>query len=127
MVSILVVDDDSQYCDLLNDFLESNNYHVTIANSASQAVDIYSKQNIDIIISDVLMPEKDGIELLLALKRSNFGSLPHVIMISGGGLNPATPYLEMANALGATKVFAKPVPLNELKNTIETMIGEDNA
>jgi len=123
MATILVVDDDTDYCDLLKLYFERKGHIVFVADTAKVALTMYAHQKPDIIISDILMPEMDGIEFLLAINKADNKSLRGIIMISGGGIAIADPYLDMAKSLGATKVFAKPISLESLNTAICEILG----
>ena len=122
MAAILVVDDDVSYCDLLRQFLTEKGHSVLSANTAKSALELFKQHDPDIIISDVLMPEMDGIEFLLQLNKFTNKNLRGIIMISGGGISDADPYLNMAKSLGATHVFVKPVSLIALDEVIVNIL-----
>lgn len=121
MAVILVVDDDQQYCDLLKAHLESA-HDVYLAYDANHAIEIYSSKKPEIVISDILMPDKDGIELLLNIKNDIGKSLRGVIMISGGGKICASDYLTLADILGADEVLEKPINLDFLSSKIASLV-----
>ena len=72
MFNVLVVEDDKNLKKLMVTYLKRNNYTVFEANNGLQALDIIDKQYIDLVISDVMMPEMDGFELLNELRTSNY-------------------------------------------------------
>ena len=69
MAKILVVDDDNHYRSALRRLLADSGHDVVEAENGSEAIFLYKKGAIDVVITDLLMPEKDGIELILELKR----------------------------------------------------------
>lgn len=125
MASIIVVDDNRQYGETLKTFLGAKGYKVYHTESAKQAIELCALRNPDIVISDILMPEMDGIEFLLQLKTDRGSNLKGIIMISGGGLAEAETYLSMAESLGAAQVFTKPVSFIKLADAIENILTED--
>ena len=121
MSSILIIDDDPQILKMLRQILEREGYEVTEASNGKQGVRLYRKNPADLVITDIIMPEKEGIEIIIELKRD----YPDVkiIAISGGGrINPED-YLDIAKKLGAHRIFSKPVERKELLNAVRELIG----
>ena len=106
---------------MLRHFLEGNGYSVCMAADGQQALRLMEKYHADLIITDILMPEKDGLEVVTAV-RQKWPKVP-VVAISGGGahLHP-TQIRQMAKALGATRFFDKPVELNELLAVVRELL-----
>ncbi len=118
MANILVVDDVAEIRTLLRDFLTIKKHTVYIAENGIAALKIAEKEEVDIIITDMVMPEYDGVETLLAFKEKH----PHVKMIamSGGNLNSAT-YLSLAEKIGALKTLTKPIDFDDLISFIDSI------
>lgn len=121
MPSILIIDDDDQIRSMLSQFLEMKGYDVDDANDGSVGIARYRSHPVDLVITDVLMPGKEGIETICDLRRE----FPEVkiIAISGGGQFGPDTYLHMAEALGARKVFTKPFALDEFLQGVEEVLG----
>lgn len=120
MAGILIIDDDVQILNMLRQTLECEGYDVLEASNGKQGIKLYRENPADLIITDIIMPEKDGIETILELKRD----YPDVkiIAISGGGrINPED-YLDIAKKLGAHRIFAKPVERKELLNAVRDLL-----
>lgn len=115
---ILIVDDNSVFLTLLSDFLTENGYNVIACDSGSEAVTKFNDFMPSIVLTDVIMPGFDGIELLLKLRKIN--PEVRVIVMSGGNRGHADTYLHMANKLGADAVLNKPFDLTELSKQIES-------
>ena len=124
MKHILLIDDDELVRFALNMALEMAGFKVTQANHGADPIvaSTLNSQQVDLVISDIIMPEKEGIELLIEL-RQQYPQLP-VICISGGGRLSSTDYLISAEKLGAKAIFRKPLDeelliakINELLNT----------
>lgn len=109
---ILIVDDNEVFLALLNDFLIQNEYDVLTSSNGLDAKKINSDFNPDIVITDVVMPGIDGIELLMSLRNTN----PNVkvIVMSGGNKGHADTYLLLADKLGANLILNKPFELSSL-------------
>ncbi len=117
-VRILVVDDDQRLLGLLEDTLVTIGYVTTSVKSASDALDILSTSGFDLVITDIGMPEMDGIELLSKI-RENHPKLP-VIFITG----VARP--ELIGEANSEKILAKPFRISNLEELIEeTLSGKE--
>jgi DNA-binding response OmpR family regulator len=106
MTRILVVDDDFQMREMLGVILERKGYNVKTASDGKAAMQLQSKKPFDIIITDILVPEKEGLETISELRRG----YPRVkiIAISGGGQYKPEGYPELARQIGADRVLVKP-------------------
>jgi len=106
MVRILVVDDDFQMREMLGVILERKGYDVKTASDGKAALQLQSTKPFDIVITDMIIPEKEGMETISELRRG----YPRVkiIAISAGGRNRPEGYLELARQIGADRVLVKP-------------------
>jgi len=120
MNSVLVIEDDADYRDLIKFGLDESGYDVEVASSAKIGLNLSNKKEYDIIICDVLMPEMDGLEFLLEVKKNKLKA--KTIMISGGGVKKNKIYLESSTGMGCDAVLDKPFTINRLENLIETML-----
>lgn len=105
---ILVVDDEQDICDLLSIELMDQGYNYFIANSVTEAVKILKNSPVDLVITDIRMPQKSGIELLKELRKNNH-QLPVVFMT---GFSDITE--NQALSLGASAVVAKPFEMSQM-------------
>ncbi len=119
MASILIVDDNAQFRNLLSLALSRGNHTVTEADNGAKAIELIRRISFDVVISDVVMPEKDGIEMLLQM-RSMKPSLP-IIMMSGDSPAHADLYLKIARQLGAVNLLRKPFKVEELEAAIAAL------
>ena len=106
IAKILFVDDQPELLEIHSGFLRDNGYEVDTAANGSMAAELLSTTAYDLVITDVIMPEKEGIEIIMELRDSHPG-LP-VIAISDGGRRGALEYLPMARAMGAKATLKKP-------------------
>lgn len=122
MTRILVIDDDVQICKMLDRFLTKKGYEVAVAYNGVEGVQFFDKRGAHLVITDLVMPEKEGIETVMELRAKS----PDVkiIAISGGGRVGPESYLEIAKELGAQRTFEKPVDFNELLFAVEELIAE---
>lgn len=118
---ILIIDDEVQIREMLGQMLSREGYDVVHAPDGKVGMNICRTQSIDLIITDIIMPEKDGIEMILEL-RHDFSHLK-VIAISGGGRLGPDGYLEMAQKLGAHKTFFKPFNRREILDAVKELLG----
>jgi two-component system, chemotaxis family, chemotaxis protein CheY len=121
MPIVLVIDDDDQVRMMLRDMLETAGYQVLDAPNGRVGLSRYRAQPADVVITDILMPEREGLETIMDLRRLNPGV--KIIAISGGSVNKMD-YLSSANLLGASKTFAKPVSRAELLSAVAGLLGD---
>ena len=120
-VSILIVDDDINYRTILCDYLKSEGYDAISAGSAEEAVNKLEKDFFNIIISDLKLPGKSGIDLLNTVK-SRSKDAEMIILTAFGSVDSAVAALKM----GACDYLVKPLSLEELSITIKRLIEKIN-
>ncbi|MGD8990565.1 MAG: response regulator [Desulfobacterales bacterium] len=123
MARILIIDDESQIRSMLRLMLERGGYEVIEAADGMEGIRQYRDNPADLIITDLIMPNKDGIGMIIELKKE----FPRVkiIAMSGGGVNRPEGYLDGAKKLGATRTLTKPIDRDEMLNAIkETLKGD---
>jgi CheY-like chemotaxis protein len=116
MISILLVDDDDVIRSSLEEILSRFGCRVVAARSGKEAIAAVSGRSFDAIITDVLMPDMDGIEVLWKLRQ--LGPLPRVVAMSGGGRISSHDCLAMAQRLGAFRILQKPFSTNQLLSVV---------
>ena len=114
MASTLIIDDDAAVRGLLRSVLEAEGYEVTEAVNGRQGLNQYRLKPTDLVITDIHMPEMNGLVMLLELTREFLDA--KVIAISGAGENEHA--LDVAMLLGARQTFPKPVNMAELLNAV---------
>ena len=117
---ILIIDDEVQIREMLDQMLTREGYDVVSAPNGKVGMKLCRENPVDLIITDIIMPEKDGIEMILEL-RHDFSDLK-IIAISGGGRLGPDGYLEMAQKLGAHKTFFKPFNRREILDAVEELL-----
>ena len=122
MTRILIIDDESMIRDLLVNILEREGYETITASGGKDGIKIYRENPTDLIITDLLMPEKDGIETIMELRR-DFQDVKIIAMSGGGKIDPET-YLEIAKTMGAIKTIEKPFNLRELLKTVQELLEQ---
>lgn len=121
MSYILIIDDDESVNQMLQSVLKGSGYDVVGVTDSQQGIEIFRKNPPILLILDILMPGKDGLETIIELRKEN--SDAKIIAISGGGRLNAFDYLETAKVMGATTTFRKPFDMDELLNTIKSLIA----
>ena len=120
MASILVVDDDQDIRELLRLVLEEAEHTVFEATNGDQAMRFARETPVDLIITDILMPERDGLEVIRQMRREN--PLIKIIALTGGGSYLGLEMLETAKDFGAVETLSKPVDIHQLIEAVEKSI-----
>ena len=120
MERILVIDDDDQYREMLQDTLQREGYEVTGAPDGEVGLRLQHQQQFDLVITDIIMPNKEGIGTIMEL-RKHYPELK-IIAISGGGKLVPNDYLEIAEKLGANCSLAKPFKRAEFLGTVSDLL-----
>lgn len=122
MARVLLVEDDAQVRLMLRMTLERAGYEIEEACDGKQAVRSHRRSPADLIITDIVMPEQEGIETIMQIRQSS-PAVP-IIAISGGGHETPEKYLKLARSLGATRTFAKPVDREEMLCAVENLLAK---
>jgi DNA-binding NtrC family response regulator len=120
MKRILVIDDDTQMREMLRKVLERAGYEVEDAADGKIGTKIHRQEPVDLVVTDLIMPEKEGIETIREFRR-DFPQLK-IIAISGGGRIGANGYLSMAKTMGAHRIFSKPFDLKTFSETVKELL-----
>ncbi|MCQ2089833.1 MAG: response regulator [Fibrobacter sp.] len=120
MSTILVIDDDEQFNLMLKSALEIKGYNVETACNGRDAKALYQNKQYDVIITDIIMPDVDGYEVILDLRRLNMSD--RTIAVSGGGRTAAEDYLVTAQHFDVAATFNKPVDLQALRAKVDEII-----
>ena len=120
MARILIIDDDPQILNMLRQTLEREGYEVIDASDGKEGLKLYQENPTDLIITDLIMPEKEGIETIMELRR-DFPDVK-IIAITGGGRIDPKQYLSMAKSFGAQYTFTKPVERKKLLKAVKELL-----
>jgi CheY-like chemotaxis protein len=118
---ILVIDDEPSIRFLLGKMLEREGYAVITAADGEEGMKLFQESPFDLVITDIIMPEKEGIEIIMEIKNEH-PDIP-VIAISGGGFNSPGSYLDIARAAGAAAVLEKPVEKEILLSQVQNLLA----
>lgn len=122
MARILVIDDDGQVRGAIRRILERAGHTVLDAADGEAGIRVYRERPTDLIITDIFMPERDGIETIQQLRREFPGV--KIIAISGGDRTRTVDLRKDAELLGASRTLRKPFELTELLEAVSELLGE---
>ena len=120
MARILLVDDEEIVLRLFETVLELDHHDVTTASNGNGALAAIAREPFDLVITDLVMPDKEGIETIVEIRKLR-PNLP-IIAMSGGGRGNASDYLDMAAKLGARKTLAKPFSTQALLDAVNEVL-----
>lgn len=120
LASILVVDDDSALRRLVSTILERRKFSVAEAADGGQALEMLSTTAFDLVITDIVMPEIEGLELVRYVRARHPSA--KVMAVSGGGSHLVS-YTQLAKEVGADDVLAKPFTPAELVAVVERLLS----
>jgi CheY-like chemotaxis protein len=120
MARILLIDDDDAVRTILYLTLVHYGHDVVEAGNGKEGLDLFKGSSFDLVITDIVMPEKEGFEVLMKIRKRN--PALKIIAISGGGLHNAAHYLHTAKMLGAAKVLAKPFSNEALMAAVKELL-----
>ena len=116
MPRILLVEDDDQLRPMLKLLLTTAGYEVWEARDGRGVGDLYEHHHPNLVITDLVMPDKDGLEVIMDLRRRD--PKVRIIAMSGGGQGSAECYLKIARKLGAQRTLSKPFGNNEFLEAV---------
>jgi two-component system response regulator HydG len=125
MTRILLVDDDDQVRAMLKEVLSSSGYEVWEANDGTGVCKLYEAQRFDLVITDLIMPGIEGIELIIGLRQIDENV--KIVAMSGAGANSPETYLKIASKLGAQQILSKPFTIPDFLATVSSALESDAA
>jgi len=121
MARILVIDDDEQTRDVLKQMLEVEGFDVLEAGDGEEGAKVYTEKRPDLVITDIIMPKKGGLETIIKLKQE-YPDIK-IFAISGGGRVIKADFLTIAESIGALKAFEKPFNRAELIKAVKEALA----
>ena len=121
MARILIIDDDDIIRRMLSLMLTKAGYDVLDAADGKEGLKQFRENEIDLVITDLIMPEKEGIEMIMELK-NDFPDVKIIAMSGGAQMGPEG-YLQLADALGAQRTLKKPIARDDLLGAIEEILA----
>jgi len=122
MARILLIEDDDSVRTILYLTLVHYGHSVVEARDGREGLDLFRLGGVDLVITDIVMPGKEGFEVLMKIRKKN--PALKIIAISGGGLHNAAHYLHTAKLLGAAKVLAKPFSNEALMAAVNELLPD---
>jgi CheY-like chemotaxis protein len=121
MKRILIIDDEESALDLLRRILEKEGHEVAAARNGQEGIEIFRRQQFDLVVTDMVMPVKDGLKTILELRRVD-PAIP-LIAISGGGAIAKERYLNVAGYIDGVCTLPKPFSRAELLSAIDKLLN----
>lgn len=124
MARILIVDDEPDILVILERMLHKMNHQTILAGNGNEAVQRLEENPVDLVITDLIMPESEGIETIAVIRKR--WPRVKIIAMSGGGRQSPVPYLALAATLGADATLAKPFDRAALVDTLRHVLEPDD-
>jgi len=122
MSNILVVDDDTSILSFIEKALEDE-HQITAVSTVADAENASQQNSFDMLIADLVIPEKNGIDMIMEFKKSQPDL--HILAISGGGgITGRFDYLPIAELVGAEKTLKKPFTIQDLRNSVSSILAD---
>jgi len=121
MSTIMIIDDNEDFRQTLKELLEAEGYAVVEAADGRKGIDLYRKAPVDLVVTDIIMPNKEGIETIVELRRDYPGV--KIFAISGGGRSLPELYLMAAQSWGALQSFKKPLDRVEFLGAVRRVLA----
>ena len=123
MENILVIDDDELMLSFLKERLMHEGFNVLTAINGKEGMKLFNDNQVDLVITDIIMPDKDGFETIIELKRI----CPDIkiIAMSGGGRGHPEHYLDTARCFRAQYTIEKPFKTSDLLKTVYALLNKE--
>ena len=121
MRKILIIDDEPFILSMLKKMMERAGYEVELAENGSTGLKLFQLNRPDLVITDIIMPEKEGLGTIREMKAIKPDL--KIIAISGGGRVSADDYLNTARMFGADRIFQKPFKQSEIVGAVNELLG----
>lgn len=122
MARILVIEDEEDIRGLYSRILKHAGHDVIDAPDGKVGIELYRENPADLVITDIIMPEKEGIELIRELRR-DFPEAKIIAVSGGGQATSSSTCLRLAKGFGAVKTLAKPFSQQELVDTVREVLN----
>lgn len=119
-LTILIVDDDELIRLTVRNMLKKTGCTVLEARDGNEGLSKYRESRPNIILTDMLMPEKEGLETIIQIR--GFDPDAKIIAVSGGGATKNMSFLELAKKVGANQILEKPIKPDQLYNAINSVL-----
>jgi len=123
-MKILLVEDIRTERTILKHWLEELSCEVLEASNGNEGLDLYYDHRPELVITEIVMPEKEGVQMMIELQRGHSGV--QFFDISGAGVKEPGEYLPLAKGVGALRTFVKPIDKGELLGAVLELFPEAN-
>jgi DNA-binding response OmpR family regulator len=120
MPRILIVQDDDDFAGLLSEMLVERGYEILAVKNGNQGLSALAEQSFDLVVVDISVPEKEGVETIRAIKKIN-PALP-VVAMTGGGISSGDLSPNLAQSAGASETITKPFRIGKLLIVINEIL-----
>ena len=124
MQRILIIEDDHHILLMIKKMLEKEGFEIKLASNGKEGLDLFKKISVDLVITDIIMPEKEGLETIREMKKLRPDL--KIIAMSGGGKISADNYLDTAKIFGASEILAKPFTRKQLVTAVFDILGKSS-
>ena len=123
MATILIVDDEEAILGFLKERLIGEGFNVLTASDGKEGINLFNDNQVNLVITDIIMPDKDGFETIMELKKI----CPNIkiIAMSGGGHGNPKYYLDTAKSYGVQYTFEKPFKTSDLVEAVYELLKEE--
>ncbi len=119
-VRVLIIDDDALVRETLETALKYSGYTVFTAADGRLGLDALRREAVDVVFTDIYMPEKEGIETIVEMRRDHPGT--KIVAMSGGADIGSMPVLQLAEMVGADEVLTKPFTPKDMERIIKALL-----
>ena len=122
MATILLVEDEPLVSETLCSAMKGKGHTVVMAANGAEGLKRFAERSFDLVVTDIIMPDKEGIEMILEMRRNKPDA--KIVAISGGGRTGNVEFLKMAESLGATATLKKPIRLADFFSVLNRCLGD---
>jgi CheY-like chemotaxis protein len=126
MARILLIDDDAVARGMLKKLLEDAGHHVQEGADGAVGMKLFREDPADVVITDIVMPEKEGIETIIELRRE-FPDVKIIAVSGGGDRLSSDSCLRTAEVAGASRILAKPLNVSDLLSSVDELLALSSA
>lgn len=121
MANVLVIDDEPSILEMVTEILKRQGHEVTSLSSASDGVKHFRKGSFDLVVTDLVMPEVSGIDMILEM-RDMAPDVKILAISGGGGITGRFDYLPIASLVGAGAILKKPFSIDEFNRKVDSLL-----
>jgi DNA-binding NtrC family response regulator len=122
MARVLVIDDENDVRITVQQALEWHGHAVSLATNGREGIEMFRDAPYDLVVTDILMPEKEGIETIIELRKLQ--PAVKIVVISGGGRVNRHDFLDVAKKLGADAAVKKPFMIDEFCEVVNDCLAK---